>query len=84
MVSQQEKKRKKNKYGENQVQVSAWISEEIYEKIREEQLTIAHVIGLGWRAYNDNPQLIRRVRELEMNMSTLQQAHRRLKEKIYD
>jgi hypothetical protein len=84
MDFEKEKKRKKNKFGEELVQVSAWVDKTIVTKIQQEGLTMSHVIKLGYKAYNDNPQLINRIRTNEEQLEVLKETMHKFTRKMYD
>jgi len=60
------------------IRMNTLIDKEQYEEAKKEGITIKHLIKLGYLAWKNNPQLIKRIGELETQMQQLQATDRRL------
>jgi len=66
------------------ITITTTVNSEIWKEARNKGVKMSHLIGLGWRAFNDNPQLIARINELESGNLKLQSKLTRLNERLFD
>lgn len=66
------------------VTISTTIDADLYRQAKAKGAKWSHLIRLGWKAYNDNPQMVERIRELEGANDKLQRRLTQLSEKLSD
>lgn len=66
------------------VTISTTIDADLYRAAKAKGAKWSHLIKLGWKAYNDNPQMIERIRELELANDKLQRRLTTISESIID
>lgn len=60
------------------IKITTLMDEDQYKEIKSEGLTIKHIIKLGYLAWKNNPQLIKRINELEGQIQLLQSTDKRI------
>ncbi len=66
------------------VTISTTMDAEIYKQAKIKGAKLSHLLRLGWKAYNENPQMIERIRDLEIANDKLQKRLTGVSERLLD
>lgn len=66
------------------VTISTTIDADLYRAAKAKGAKWSHLIRLGWKAYNDNPQMLDRIHELEAGNEKLQRRLTALSQRLSD